>query len=168
MTRDPRILPDGELAEWEADARSVMAYFNKQLDRRGLEPEDDSADHRICRLIDHGKALAERVADLSARAEKAEAEAIEQRKRADAYRDTENTLLRSEEARADAAEQRLAGRDKAIRDLADEWDAKGIKAAGERAYLGHLDGDASHLHFARTCKNHASALRALLPEDGIR
>lgn len=78
----------------------------------------------VKRLIGHGKALAEQVATLE-----------------DAFMLATKSAERRK-ARADAAVQRLADRDKAIRDLADELER---------------DGEPS---------GYVNAIRALLTEDG--
>ncbi|GGO86676.1 hypothetical protein GCM10011584_09560 [Nocardioides phosphati] len=122
---DPRILPDTTLDTYRADIKRA---------------NDNDLGHvwlwRAQELLGH----------IDGTSEQRDA----QRKRADNYRDTENTLLRAETARADAAEQRLADRDKAIRDLTDKWRAE----AGD---------DPRHGVVLRTA---AAALRALLTEDG--
>lgn len=64
-------------------------------------------------------------------------------------------------ARAEAAERRLAEQQAAIGALARDWARKGDKAAGDYRD-GRAEGDASHSHYARTTRNHANALRALL------
>lgn len=126
---DPRIIPAETLDEWKADAEAHLSDDrNVDLLPKTLDPRRDIA------LIEYGKALAEQVESASrfmetARenieqyrlaAEKAEAEAHEQRKRADYYRDTENSLLRVETARADAAVLRLAELKEAILDVLDK------------------------------------------------
>lgn len=173
--QDPRIIPDEVLAEYEAalenglpwDAGIVRALLEhgkalaEQVERaeglaaarlRDLDDEREAHDHTRTRYREMG-----------ARAEKAEAEAGDLRLRLDsAIYDAKVDALNLERATLarddalilrDAAEQRLADRDKAIRDLADR---------AEPYYWVNEYGDevASHHKYVK-----ADDLRALLPEE---
>lgn len=130
----PRIIPAEELAEWDADPCGHGLRMSNEQCSRCLDHPADRYHERFDALLGHGKALAEevgfqreqrRLAELDRqewmeRAEKAEAERDEWRglaggaSPADFYK-----KFHTEKARADAAEQRLVDRDKAIRSVLD-------------------------------------------------